>query len=216
MEDLRDIIFSITNIEYKDIGIIFEHYSIKNKVLHELERVRHSYLKRALNGAKERYLINVSGIPGSGKTTYCKKILKNIPHFNYISFDEIMESILYYNLDVRVNPQEAFLRWEVPSRVLGYEILIELLQKGYPVLFEHSSANYEHMELFKYIKENLGYKVEMHFVPITLKDALVRVKKRERITKRYTPEEIIVDRKFFLQKTLSDYKKVVDVFKEAR
>lgn len=216
MDALRSIIFNITNIEYKDIGILFEHYETKNQILRELERIRVSYLQTALSGQKERYLINVSGIPGAGKTTYCKKILNFIPHYNYISFDRIMESISFYKSDFQVDPQDAFLKWEIPARVLGYEILIELLQKGYPILFEHSSANYAHLELFKYIKEHLGYKIEMHFVPIMLKDALVRIKRRMQVTKRYTPEEMVVDRKFFLQENLSEYKKVVDVFKEAR
>ena len=204
MRDLRDIIFDITNIEYKDIGIIFEQYDIKNQILKELERVR------------ILLLINVSGIPGAGKTTYCKKILDQIPYLNYVSFDAIMESILYYQVDMKNDPQYAFTKWEIPARILGYEILIELISKGLPILFEHSSANFQHVELFKYIKEKLGYKIEMHFVPIALKDALIRVKKRERLTKRYTPEELVVDRKLFLQQNLSYYKNIVDVFKEAR
>ena len=216
MRDLRDIIFDITNLEYKDIGLVFEQYDIKNQILKELERVRITYLKNAINKKRENLLINVSGIPGAGKTTYCKKILKQFPYLNYVSFDAIMESILYYQVDMKNDPQYAFIKWEIPARILGYEILIELLLKGLPILFEHSSANFQHVELFKYIKENLGYKIEMHFVPIALKDALIRVKKREQLTKRYTPEEMIVDRKFFLQKNLSYYKDVVDVFKEAK
>ena len=56
----------------------------------------------------------------------------------------------------------------------------------------------------------------MHFVPITLKNALVRIRKREHTTKRYTPEEMVVDRKFFLNNIINEYKKVVDVFKEAK
>ena len=127
-----------------------------------------------------------------------------------------MESILYYQVDMKNDPQYAFTKWEIPARILGYEILIELISKGLPILFEHSSANFQHVELFKYIKEKLGYKIEMHFVPIALKDALIRVKKRERLTKRYTPEELVVDRKLFLQQNLSYYKNIVDVFKEAR
>ena len=57
---------------------------------------------------------------------------------------------------------------------------------------------------------------EANILPIALKDALIRVKKRERLTKRYTPEELVVDRKLFLQQNLSYYKNIVDVFKEAR
>ena len=216
MRDLRDIIFDITNIEYKDIDIIFEQYDIKNQILKELERVRILFLKKALSKQSEKLLINVSGIPGAGKTTYCKKILDQIPYLNYVSFDAIMESILYYQVDMKNDPQYAFTKWEIPARILGYEILIELISKGLPILFEHSSANFQHVELFKYIKEKLGYKIEMHFVPIALKDALIRVKKRERLTKRYTPEELVVDRKLFLQQNLSYYKNIVDVFKEAR
>ena len=59
MRDLRDIIFDITNIEYKDIGIIFEQYDIKNQILKELERVRILFLKKALSKQSEKLLINV-------------------------------------------------------------------------------------------------------------------------------------------------------------
>lgn len=196
--------------------MLFDKCEVKEQVLAELDRIKNFYLTKASVSKQNRYLINVSGIPGAGKTTYCKKILETSKEFNYISFDEIMEQISHYKIDANVNQREAFLTWEAPAKILGYEILIELLLKGSPILFEHSSANYEHLELFKYIKEHLGYKIEMVFIPIALKDALSRIKKRERATKRYIPEEIIVDRKFFLQEAIPKYKKIVDVYKEAK
>ncbi len=215
MQKLKEIIFNITKNKYEDIGLLFEDDVNKDKILKDLHDIKERYLNSATQFKENLLFVNVSGIPGAGKTTYCEKKIKAGEKFIYISFDKIMEEMFFYQEDVNKDSKKAFSRWELPARILGYEILVNLINLKCPILFEHSSANLMHLELFKYLKEQCGYKVEMHFVPISVGEACLRVEKREAITKRHTPTTFIIKRSEVLKDLIPKYKKIVDVFKNA-
>lgn len=157
---------------------------------------------------KNPYLINVAGIPGSGKTTLAKKILLEHPDLLYISFDQIMESISYYKSDIKtLGAEEAFNNWELPARYLGYTLLKYAVERGYPILFEHSNSIVDHIELYKTIRK-MGYEVEIRFIDIDLDIAIERAKQRV----RFVPENMIRDRYNLLKELNKQYEKAVDKF----
>ena len=65
------------------------------------------------------HFVQIGGIPGAGKTTFCKN-----SHWDerlFISFDKIMESLPAYRQDIyRLGAVRAFNRWEMPARIIGY------------------------------------------------------------------------------------------------
>lgn len=74
------------------------------------------------------HFVQIGGIPGAGKTTFCKN-----SHWDerlFISFDKIMESLPAYRQDIyRLGAVRAFNRWEMPARIIGYEALRRAVEK---------------------------------------------------------------------------------------
>ena len=124
-------------------------------------------------------LINLSGLPASGKTYRSEKLRAKRPDLLYIGFDEIMESLSEYKKDFAVSPQKAFERWELPARWAGYRLLEKAVENRLPVLFEHSNANPKHLELYKNIIKE-GYSVEIRFINAPPETVIPRLQKRAR------------------------------------
>lgn len=162
---------------------------------------------RFLHSEKRPVLINLSGLPASGKTFRSKKIRSKRPDLLYIGFDEIMESLAEYKKDFALDPKKAFERWELPARWIGYDLLNRAVNKKFPVLFEHSNANPKHLDLYRNII-NEGYFVEMRFIDATPETVLPRLEKRA----RYFPAGQVAERWQVLQKLLPDYKTAVSKF----
>lgn len=156
-------------------------------------------------------IIHTLGIPGSGKSTFCKKQKQN--NFIYISFDHIMEQIPAYHHDIEAyGSPTAFKNWEIPARVIGYELLRRAIEKRLNILFEHSGATAAHLDLLKNLRLQ-GYEIEIDYIQCNINKALLRAKKREDITHRHTPPEMIKQRASVLVELCSEYKKIADVFR---
>lgn len=157
-------------------------------------------------------LIQVSGIPGSGKSTYCQSFLQQNPHFTYISFDKIMESLPSYQYDIiHSSSATAFQKWEMPAKIIGYELLRRLVENKSNILLEHSGVNSAHIQLVQNIKA-YGYKTHLHVIMCPEEIAVTRVQKREEITKRHTPPALIKERASLMQDYVSRYRQLVDTF----
>lgn len=152
-------------------------------------------------------LINMAGLPASGKTYRSKKLKTDRPDLLYIGFDEIMESLSEYQKDFASDPKKAFERWELPARWTGYELLNRAVKKRLPVLFEHSNANPKHLNLYKNIIRE-GYSVEIRFIDAAPETVLPRLAKRE----RYFPPEQVIERWKTLRELLPEYKTAVSKF----
>ncbi len=158
-------------------------------------------------------LVQVSGMPAAGKSTYCQQFLKENPDYIYVGFDKIMESLDGYRQDVRrFGSVQAFLNWEMPARVIGYELLKRLIGTKNNILLEHSGTNDAHIQLMKNVKKK-GYKTKVYFVMCDEQKAMHRAVQREKETGRHTPPEIIHERAGALKKYMELYKVVVDDFK---
>lgn len=92
-------------------------------------------------------LLNICGIPASGKSYWAEEWLSENGPCLHIAFDAIMEALSGYQADYSLDRENAFLRWELPARFLGYRLLLLGLRNGWPILFEHSNALREHVDL---------------------------------------------------------------------
>jgi len=146
----------------------------------------------------------VGGIPGAGKTTFCSKLKNDV----FLSFDAIMENIPEYKQDLYLlGCVEAFKKWEIPARIIGYEILVRAINANYSIVLEHSGVNEAHIQLFENLKK-IGYQTNMYFILCELPLALERVKSREKITNRHTPPDMIKKRFSLVNEYINRYKNV--------
>lgn len=156
--------------------------------------------------------VHLCGIPGSGKSSYAKSKLQELPNTFLLRFDEVMESLSGYQRDLeQKGPAQAFALWEIPARILGYHLLISLVEGKRNILFDHSAAFHTHIELIKSLK-SLGYTVEMHRLPCELETAKQRVRQRNFQSSRHTPERLVEERYTMLETLVPRYRELVDLF----
>ena len=155
-----------------------------------------------------KILFNISGLPASGKTYYARQMAAAHADFFHLAFDDIMESLSFYKDEARRNREEAFRRWEIPARVIGYDWLEECLKRGLALVFEHGNTVPRHVAMYRMSRHTYGYTVHIHYIesgPETVKPRLAR---RE----RYFPLSEI-DRRWALgQRLRPAYEAVADVF----
>lgn len=189
--------------------------SIKKLVSYDYKDIRsavyENVIKEAMAGVHptpKPQLIQVGGIPGAGKSTFCQQLQS--PDSIYLSFDEIMECIPDYRRDVNIlGSAESFKKWEMPARVIGYEVLRRAIILKLNIFFEHSGVNDAHVELFKNIKL-LGYKTETDYILCDPRVAFKRTLMREKATKRHTPKKLIKQRAALIDKYINEYKNIAD------
>lgn len=188
--------------------------SIKNLVPYDYDNIKCSEYEQIidkmiikLSKGKGLQILQVSGCPGAGKTTYCRKITNDEA---FLSFDAIMESIPSYQSDIiALGSKEAFSKWEIVARIIGYEILRRAIERKLGIVFEHSGVNQAHLELFNSLKK-IGYKTSVKVIKCDLETAQKNVAEREKITKRHTPQEMIKQRYALVNEYISKYKKIAD------
>ncbi len=157
-------------------------------------------------------LVHMCGIPGSGKTTYAKKWISENKSFSVVQFDSVMEQLSSYQRDKeRHGIVEAFKLWELHARAIGYHLLQALVEHQRNVFFDHSATSKQHIQLIESLKKR-GYIVEMIYLECLPTVAAERVKQREAIIQRHTPEHLIFERYELLEEILPTYRKSVDKF----
>ncbi len=155
-------------------------------------------------------LIHLCGIPGAGKTTYANALHKVRRDLACLQFDAVMEQLPGYQIDKsRLGLQQAFERWELQARVIGYELFHGLVSGGRDILFDHSASSRLHLDLIRDVQSK-GYIVEMHYIECTPEEAIRRVKRRS--SQRYTPEQLVYERHKLILELLPAYKELVDKF----
>lgn len=159
-----------------------------------------------LKTVKEPELLQISGIPGAGKSTYCTSNL--LPNYLYLSFDKIMTSLKGYQLELLTSGNEiAFKKYEMTARIIGYEILNRALKLKLNIMFEHSGTNSAHLELFQNIK-NMGYKTAVNFIVCDTNLAIQRAKERAIKINRHVPESLILERSKNFSNYMEAYQKI--------
>lgn len=169
-----------------------------------------AYKTGAGNHIHKPHFLHLCGIPGSGKSTYAANWIKRNPHYYLVQFDSIMESLPGYETLAGSCPQEAFLKFELPARAIGYKLLECLVENRRSILFDHSAANRNHPALIKTLAER-GYAVEMHWLDCSPELACLRVKDRALKNKRHTPESLVYERAQILDELLPIYRSLTSV-----
>lgn len=207
----EDITIGITGYSYDDIKKTIPDGVDKEGIAAAYEEVIEEYLQACVP-QEVPALINVSGVPGAGKSTLCRKLLAMPEYSNaiYIGFDEIMkDERLPYAKEEADHAEEAFKRWELSARVAGYELLRRAIEHRCLIVFEHSSALPQHVDLFHLFLSE-GYEVHFYFILVSEEEAGRRVKNRE----RYVPTCYIEERNKTLQNLLPEYKRICTTFKQ--
>ncbi len=163
--------------------------------LSAVKREIRAVLRQTLQGidpVEHPYLINVCGLPASGKSHLCHALKSAHPELLYISFDAIMESLPAYLADHLKNRQKSFDRWEIPARFVGYQLLKQAVKHNLPVLFEHSNANPHHIELYQKIRQ-AGYTVDIRYIDAAPELVVPRLAQRERyFSPKRTQERAVI------------------------
>ncbi len=158
--------------------------------------------------------VHMCGIPGAGKTTYVEKWLLQNQGYSCVQFDSVMEQLSGYRADLRERGSApAFASWELPARAIGYHLLQALVDSSRNILFDHSATNRMHVDLIGAVKRR-NYSTHMHYIQCSPATAMERIKSREKITGRHTPEALIYEREALLQELLPLYRRLVDRFVE--
>ncbi len=175
----------------------------------EFDAIINKYLATAVPSTNPQ-IIHMAGVPGAGKTTFYHS--RPWPEHVAISFDNIMEDIPAYQQDVKqLGSVQAFSNWEIPARILGYEVLLRAVEAKKNIFFDHSGAFAAHLDLMKNIKK-FGYTTEMYYISCSLDCALYRAVLREKETKRHTPPEKIKNRFLKIATHIREYQKIIDKF----
>jgi len=150
-------------------------------------------------------LWQISGIPGSGKSTYCATHL--MPNFLYISFDKIMQMLEgYQKMLLSKGAEAAFERYEMTARIIGYELLRRAINKKLNIMLEHSGTNQAHLELFKNLPKR-GYQMKINAIVCDTNLALKRASDRAKKINRYVPEKLILERAQKFRDYMTAYQK---------
>lgn len=157
-------------------------------------------------------LVHMLGIPGAGKSTFYRNHHSRFADYVFVSFDEIMEALPAYQSDLqKLGSVAAFSRWELPARVIGYELLSRAIAAKKNIFLDHGGSPLAHQELLQNIKA-LNYQTEMFWIKCDLDKAIRRTSERAKITKRHTPPQMIVERQELIRALAPRYKKIVDKF----
>ena len=109
----EDIAISITGYSYSNIKETIPDGVDKEEIAAVYEEIIDEYLQKGIP-REIPALINVSGVPGAGKSTFCKKLLAMPENSSaiYIGFDAIMENERLPYIREEVNHAEDIERAE--------------------------------------------------------------------------------------------------------
>lgn len=179
-----------------------DYKSIKSA---ETERLINQVLS-GLYPVKQPELRQISGIPGAGKSTYCATHLPK--NFAMISFDAIMLKLRGYQNALKASGAAyAYAQYEMPARIIGYELLKRAIILRLNIMLEHSGVNEAHIELFQNLAKR-GYKTAVDCVVCKTDVALLRTKERAAKINRYVPENVVLERADKLREYMTRYKKI--------
>lgn len=146
----------------------------------------------------EKKLVIMAGLPGSGKSFVRSKTYSDLL---VIDCDEIKKSLPGYDPK---NPGTV----HAESKVLEQKAIYRALSNGESFVYDTTATNWA--KLVKLIQDakGLGYEVELCYVKVSLKTALYRNSKRERVV----PEAIIQEKFSLLPVALEVLQGYVDSY----
>jgi predicted kinase len=193
------------------INCAYEEINCGDNERYEYEKIITDCLSSATLQDKP-LLIHLGGIPGAGKTTFYNN--RNWPDHVLVHCDGIMEKLSAYQETLKLEgSKQAFRKFENLARIVAYELLDRAIYNKFNIIMDHGGLFTAHVDLLKNIKNKYQYQTEMHFILCDLKTAISRVAARQKITSRYTPKSIIIERLKKVKQLLPQYQDIVDCFK---
>ena len=175
-------------------------------------RIRDKYLSKCQPSPMPRAWF-MCGLPGSGKTSFLRKALKEgaIPNTAFLMDpDGIMENIEAYQTDFQaLGAEAAFLKWEMPARSLGYAMLDEARIAKFDIVIDMGHALPESRFIIDSLRIE-GYATTMFYINCPKEVCLERIVRRE----RHLPSELITQRAETLRENLLHFEKIIDCFEE--
>lgn len=155
------------------------------------------------------FILHTIGVPGAGKSTYIRTLDKT--NIVVVSFDDVMEAIPNYQQDKKnLGAEEAFGKWEVCAREIGYELLFQAIEKQLNIIFDNTASRPDHVDLMTELKKQGVYKLRFLYFPISEELAIARAAKRE----RYLPPHYIPERRKKIEALLPAFKALADEYDE--
>lgn len=147
---------------------------------------------------KDKTLIIMAGLPGSGKSYVRKKYFSG---FTFVDCDDLKKTIKGYDTK---NPRE----FHAQSKVLEKQAIYNLMAEGKSFVYDTTASNTD--RIVKMVKEaqSLGYNVFITYVKTSLATAIERNSKRDRVV----PEEIIIEKYNLMGTSMEILKKYADDF----
>jgi predicted kinase len=147
-----------------------------------------------------RNLILTIGIPGSGKTTFCKEFLLNNPNYIRISRDDI-------RLMNRFDDTTAYHHYEKLITNQFDLILTEAFNSNFNVIIDNTNLKISNIKQILNVVSNFEFNLKFKILNTPLEDCIQRVKLRDN---NITPE--IVEKckmKFDTLMKFPDYLKII-------
>lgn len=145
---------------------------------------------------KEKKIVITIGVPSSGKSTIREKYLKEDPKLCVVSQDDIrFKELDSENTKIYFDPNI-----EPKIKTLTFDTLDKCLKSGENVFFDATNTTKDKRKPIVEQARKYGYKVEMVFIDIDPKLAILRDSKR----KRQVKEKVIMDKFNEIQKPTND------------
>jgi predicted ABC-type ATPase len=149
----------------------------------------------------------MAGIPGAGKTTFVARAQASglFPATAFmLNPDVVMDMLAPYRDDcATLGAQAAFERWEMPARMLTYDLARGAAAKKFPIIKDMGMVRAENWDMLADFKGQ-GYRIEMHAIHCTVSVALRSCAARE----RHFPESQVMERVAALETLFSQYASV--------
>lgn len=159
--------------------------------------------------------VHMLGIPGSGKTSFLE-VLEVVWRSNhsvpatFLGFDQVMQAMLSYQKTG--DKVEAFAKYELPARSVGYRLLEGILKKRAHIFFDNGGSAESHPDMMLEARNTLGYRLVFVSIEISLEEALKRVHIRAIGSGQHTPSHYLEERHIKLQKLIPVYEGIAHNF----
>lgn len=176
-------------------------------------RLRLQFLPKDLTPQDHPTVYAMAGIPGSGKSEYVNAALGrgDLPRNAYLlDPDRVMMAMPEYIDDISmIGAATAFRNWEIPARLLAYEMAETAAQNRYHIIQDMGSVRRENFDRLSQLKQR-GYRLEMTYIFCPVDEALRRLETR---VVRHTATAMVKERASSLNLLLPAYVELCDSFR---
>ncbi len=184
------------------------------QLLSDVERLTESLKQLPEPVAKPSFIV-VSGLPGTGKSYFCKKLAERLPFV--ILESDALRKILF--------PSPSYNSLQESSRLFQacHRLIEELLKRGMPLILDATNLSEEHREYLYSIAEHLNVKLVLVRVEAPPEVVQERLKARQdrmnpenksdadwQVYQRMKPSVQKIRRKHYAVDTSRDIAPVID------